>query len=167
MYSFDYVKAVDPDVAKAMEQEINRQNSNIELIASENFVSRAVMAAMGSPLTNKYAEGYPGKRYYGGCEYVDVIETIAIERAKELFGAEHANVQPHSGAQANMAVFQAVLKPGIHYGNEPEPRRPSDPWEQGQLFRKKFSMWSLMVSMTLDLLIMMMFGESQRNASRK
>lgn len=112
MYSFDYVKAVDPDVAKAMEQEINRQNSNIELIASENFVSRAVMAAMGSPLTNKYAEGYPGKRYYGGCEYVDVIETIAIERAKELFGAEHANVQPHSGAQANMAVFQAVLKPG-------------------------------------------------------
>ncbi len=97
---------------RRIELEIGRQNGNIELIASENFVSKAVMAAMGSPLTNKYAEGYPGKRYYGGCQYVDIVENLAIERAKELFGAEYVNVQPHSGAQANMAVFQAVLKPG-------------------------------------------------------
>jgi len=112
MYSFNDVQAFDPEVAGAMQQEINRQSDHIELIASENFVSKAVMAAMGSPLTNKYAEGYPGKRYYGGCEYVDVIETLAIERAKALFGCEYANVQPHSGAQANMAVFFAMLKPG-------------------------------------------------------
>lgn len=112
MYSLDEVKVQDPAVAAAIEQEIGRQNGNIELIASENFVSKAVMAAMGSPLTNKYAEGYPGKRYYGGCQYVDVVENLAIERAKKLFGAEYVNVQPHSGAQANMAVFQAVLKPG-------------------------------------------------------
>lgn len=112
MYSFDEVKSFDPEVAQAMELEIGRQNSNIELIASENFVSKAVMAAMGSPLTNKYAEGYPGKRYYGGCQYVDIVENLATERAKQLFGAEYVNVQPHSGAQANMAVFQAVLKPG-------------------------------------------------------
>ncbi|TCT16799.1 serine hydroxymethyltransferase [Natranaerovirga pectinivora] len=112
MYSFDIIKSADPEVASAMEKEIGRQNSHIELIASENFVSKAVMAAMGSPLTNKYAEGYPGKRYYGGCEFVDVVEDLAIERAKKLFGADHANVQPHSGAQANMGVFFAVLEPG-------------------------------------------------------
>ena len=112
MYSFDEVLNYDPEVARAMEDELTRQRTHIELIASENLVSKAVMAAMGSPLTNKYAEGYPGKRYYGGCEYVDVVETLAIERAKELFGADFANVQAHSGAQANMAVFFAVLKPG-------------------------------------------------------
>ncbi|WP_067624871.1 serine hydroxymethyltransferase [Alicyclobacillus acidiphilus] len=102
----------DPDIAAAMEKELHRQQGNIELIASENFVSEAVLAALGSVLTNKYAEGYPGRRYYGGCEYVDVVEHIAIERVKQLFGAEHANVQPHSGAQANMAVYFSVLKPG-------------------------------------------------------
>ena len=112
MYSLDEVKKVDPEVAQAIIDEENRQNSHIELIASENWVSKAVMAAMGSPLTNKYAEGYPGKRYYGGCECVDVIENLAIERAKKLFGCDYANVQPHSGAQANMAVFLAMLKPG-------------------------------------------------------
>ncbi len=112
MFSFDEVQAFDLEVAKAIQDEIGRQNSHIELIASENFVSKAVMAAMGSPLTNKYAEGYPGKRYYGGCEYVDVVENLAIERAKELFGCDYANVQPHSGAQANMAVFFAIVKPG-------------------------------------------------------
>ncbi|MBP3391508.1 MAG: serine hydroxymethyltransferase [Clostridia bacterium] len=112
MYTTDKVKKVDPEIAEAIELELGRQRSKIELIASENFVSEAVMEAMGSPLTNKYAEGYPGKRYYGGCEFVDVAENLAIERAKQLFGAEHANVQPHSGAQANMAVFFAVLKPG-------------------------------------------------------
>ena len=112
MYSFDEISKLDPDVAKAMTDEINRQNENIELIASENIVSKAVMAAMGSPLTNKYAEGYPGKRYYGGCQYVDVVEDLARERAKELFGCEYVNVQPHSGAQANMAVFFAVMEPG-------------------------------------------------------
>lgn len=112
MYDFDEIKNVDPAVADAINAELTRQRNNIELIASENFVSKAVMAAMGSPLTNKYAEGYPGKRYYGGCEKVDIVEDIARERACKLFGAEHANVQPHSGAQANMAVFFAVLKPG-------------------------------------------------------
>ncbi len=109
---FNKVKNADAELYEAMSREINRQKNKIELIASENFVSEAVLEAMGSPLTNKYAEGYPGKRYYGGCEYVDEVETIAIERAKALFGAEHANVQPHSGAQANMAVFFAVLQPG-------------------------------------------------------
>lgn len=112
MYSFDEISNFDPEVAKAMTDEINRQDANIELIASENIVSKAVMAAMGSPLTNKYAEGYPGKRYYGGCEYVDVVEDLARDRAKELFGCEYANVQPHSGAQANMAVFFAIMEPG-------------------------------------------------------
>lgn len=112
MYSFDDVKAFDPELAKAITLEIGRQNDHIELIASENFVSKAVMAAMGSQLTNKYAEGYPGKRYYGGCEYVDIAENLAIDRAKQLFGCTYANVQPHSGAQANMAVFFALLKPG-------------------------------------------------------
>ncbi len=112
MFSFDEVRKADPEVAKAMELETGRQNDHIELIASENFVSKAVMAAMGSTLTNKYAEGYPGKRYYGGCQYVDMVETLAIERAKKLFGCTYANVQPHSGAQANMAVFFALVKPG-------------------------------------------------------
>ena len=112
MVSLREVFKVDPEVAEAMEKEFDRQQGHIELIASENFVSLAVMEAMGSHLTNKYAEGYPGRRYYGGCEYVDIVEELAINRAKKLFGAEHANVQPHSGAQANMAVYFAVLKPG-------------------------------------------------------
>lgn len=112
MYSTEEIRKIDSEIADAIEAEVNRQRNKIELIASENFVSNAVIEAMGTPLTNKYAEGYPGKRYYGGCENVDVVETLAIERAKELFGAEHANVQPHSGAQANMAVFFAVLNPG-------------------------------------------------------
>jgi glycine hydroxymethyltransferase len=103
---------VDPEIAKAIEDETHRQNRNLELIASENFVSEAILNAVGSVLTNKYAEGYPGRRYYGGCEVVDVVEELAIARAKELFGAEHVNVQPHSGAQANMAVYFTVLKPG-------------------------------------------------------
>lgn len=109
---YEKIKKVDPEVAAAIEAELSRQRSKIELIASENFVSEAVMEAMGTPLTNKYAEGYPGKRYYGGCECVDVVENIARERACKIFGAEHANVQPHSGAQANLAVFFAVLNPG-------------------------------------------------------
>ena len=112
MYSLDEVRETDPQIADAIVAEQERQNSHIELIASENWVSKAVMAAMGSPLTNKYAEGYPGKRYYGGCECVDVVENLAIERAKELFGCDYANVQPHSGAQANMAVQFAILQPG-------------------------------------------------------
>ncbi|MBR5597510.1 MAG: serine hydroxymethyltransferase [Lachnospiraceae bacterium] len=112
MYSFDEIKAVDPEIAEAIVKEQNRQNDHIELIASENWVSKAVMAAMGSPLTNKYAEGYPAKRYYGGCQCVDEVENLAIERAKELFGCDYANVQPHSGAQANMAVQFAILNPG-------------------------------------------------------
>jgi glycine hydroxymethyltransferase len=106
------IKRIDPEVANAIEQEALRQENKIELIASENFVSRAVMQAMGTPLTNKYAEGYPNKRYYGGCEWVDVAEQLAIDRAKEIFGAEHVNVQPHSGAQANTAVYFAILDPG-------------------------------------------------------
>ena len=112
MYNFDEVASFDPELACAVTLEIERQNSHIELIASENFVSKAVMAAMGSPLTNKYAEGYPGNRYYGGCQCVDIAENLAIERAKELFGCEYANVQPHAGAQANMAAFFAMLEPG-------------------------------------------------------
>lgn len=112
MYSLGEIEKVDKDIAELIEAEVERQNSHIELIASENWVSKAVMAAMGSPLTNKYAEGYPGKRYYGGCECVDDVERLAIERAKELFQCEYVNVQPHSGAQANMAVFFAMLKPG-------------------------------------------------------
>jgi len=107
-----YLAATDPEIAAAIEQETRRQEEGLELIASENFVSPAVMEAAGSVMTNKYAEGYPGKRYYGGCEFVDVAESLAIARAKELFGAEHVNVQPHSGAQANMAVYMTVLKPG-------------------------------------------------------
>lgn len=112
MYDFEEIKKTDAEIAQAIEDEMRRQNSHIELIASENWVSKAVMAAMGSPLTNKYAEGYPGKRYYGGCQCVDVAENLARERAKELFGCEYANVQPHSGAQANMAVMFAMLTPG-------------------------------------------------------
>ena len=112
MYSIEEVRKVDPEIAAAIEQEVKRQNDHIELIASENWTSKAVMAAMGSPLTNKYAEGYSGKRYYGGCQVIDVVETIAIERAKELFGCTYANVQPHSGASANLAVEFAILKPG-------------------------------------------------------
>ena len=107
-----FVAQTDREVAAAMSEELARQRRNLELIASENIVSPAVMAAMGSILTNKYAEGYPGKRYYGGCQCVDVVEQIAIDRAKKLFGAEHANVQPHSGAQANIAVYFALLQPG-------------------------------------------------------
>jgi glycine hydroxymethyltransferase len=112
MSIMDTLKQADPQVAEAIDHELNRQRTKLELIASENIVSRAVMEAQGSVLTNKYAEGYPGKRYYGGCEYVDVAEQLAIDRAKELFGAAWANVQPHSGAQANMAVFFALLQPG-------------------------------------------------------
>ena len=115
MYSFDELKAVDAEIADAIAAEEERQDSHIELIASENWVSKAVMAAMGSALTNKYAEGYPGKRYYGGCECVDVVEELARERAKKLFGCEYVNVQPHSGAQANMAVFFAMMEPGDTY----------------------------------------------------
>ena len=110
--SMDYLAQFDPEIALQMQSEYQRQQRNIELIASENIASPAVIAAMGSVLTNKYAEGYPGKRYYGGCEVVDVIEQIAIDRAKQLFGAEYANVQPHSGAQANLAAYMAVLQPG-------------------------------------------------------
>ncbi len=115
MYNYDEIKAVDPEVAASITREMQRQNDHIELIASENFVSKAVMSAMGSPLTNKYAEGYPGHRYYGGCEYVDEVETLAIERAKKLFGCTYANVQPHSGSQANQAVETALLQPGDTY----------------------------------------------------
>ena len=112
MYTFDDIRKVDPEVARAIEAEGERQNSHIELIASENWVSKAVMSAMGSILTNKYAEGYPGRRYYGGCQCVDVVEDLARDRAKKLFGCDYVNVQPHSGAQANLAAFFAILKPG-------------------------------------------------------
>lgn len=112
MYAFDEIKKADSEIADAIQAEMKRQNSHLELIASENWVSKAVMAAMGSTLTNKYAEGYPGKRYYGGCQCVDVVEDLARERAKKLFGCDYANVQPHSGAQANLAVFFAMLEPG-------------------------------------------------------
>ena len=112
MYTIDYAKQFDSELTEAMLREVNRQKNNIELIASENFVTEAVMATMGSPLTNKYAEGFPGRRYYGGCEFVDEVEELARERAKKIFGADHANVQPHSGSQANFAVYFAVLKPG-------------------------------------------------------
>lgn len=115
MFKIENVRKFDPEVASAIDKEISRQRGKIELIASENFVSPAVMEAMGTPLTNKYAEGYPGKRYYGGCEYVDIVEDLARERAKELFGAEFANVQPHSGASANLAVFFAAMEPGDTY----------------------------------------------------
>ena len=112
MYEFDEIRKTDQEVADAIQAEMDRQNSHIELIASENWVSKAVMAAMGSPMTNKYAEGYPGKRYYGGCQCVDIVEDLARERAKKLYGCEYANVQPHSGAQANLAAMFAIVKPG-------------------------------------------------------
>ncbi len=112
MYALEDIQKIDPEVGQSIVDELNRQKKHIELIASENIVSKAVMAAMGSPMTNKYAEGYPAKRYYGGCEFVDVAESLAIERAKKLFGCEYVNIQPHSGAQANMGVFFSVLKPG-------------------------------------------------------
>lgn len=115
MFELKNLRISDPEIAEAIDKEINRQRNKIELIASENFVSPAVMEAMGTPLTNKYAEGYPGKRYYGGCEYVDIVEDLARERAKKLFGAEFANVQPHSGASANLAVFFATMEPGDTY----------------------------------------------------
>ena len=118
---WDALKAADPEVADAIANELQRERSNLRLIASENYASPAVLAALGSTMTNKYAEGYPGRRYYGGCEFVDVTEQLAIDRAKELFGAEHANVQPHAGAQANMAVFGAFLRP-----NEPGGQGPRD-----------------------------------------
>src|SRR5271156_5707713 len=108
----DILKLADPEIAQAIDSERKRQQFGLEMIASENYTSAAVMAAQGSVLTNKYAEGYPGKRYYGGCEFVDVAERLAIDRAKQLFGADHANVQPHSGAQANMAVYMTTVKPG-------------------------------------------------------
>ena len=109
---YDHIRAVDPDVADALEAEVERERDTVEMIASENFVSEAVLEAQGSTLTNKYAEGYPGERYYGGCEHIDTVESLAIERAKELWGAEHVNVQPHSGSQANMGVYLSVLEPG-------------------------------------------------------
>ena len=124
MIDFKELYSADSEVAAAMEQELTRQRTHIELIASENFVSPAVIAAMGSHLTNKYAEGYPGKRYYGGCEYVDIVEQLAIDRAKKLFGAEHSNVQPHSGAQANMAGSASARR--YCYGHEPCSRRTPD-----------------------------------------
>ena len=110
--SYEHLKKTDPEVYEAIRQEIDSQQSKLELIASENFVSEAVMEAISTPLTNKYAEGYPGKRYYGGCEFVDVVENLAIQRCCELFGVKYANVQPHSGTQANLAVYLAFLEPG-------------------------------------------------------
>ena len=131
------LSAVDPEVQQAIANELGRQQSTLEMIASENFAPAAVMEAQGSVLTNKYAEGYPGKRYYGGCEHVDVIEQLAIDRVKALFGAEFANVQPHSGAQANAAAMFALLEPGRHHpGPGPGPRRPPDPRHADQLLRQ-------------------------------
>lgn len=131
-----FVAQADSLVAQLITKELGRQRNNIELIASENFTSAAVMAAQGSVLTNKYAEGLPGKRYYGGCEFIDEIETIAIDRAKQLFGAAHANVQPHSGAQANFAVFLSLLEPGdTIMGDGSIPWRPSHPRFTSERFR--------------------------------
>ncbi len=138
----DFITAADPEVGQAIRAEYDRQQQNIELIASENIVSAAVLAAAGTVLTNKYAEGYPGKRYYGGCQCVDVVENIAIERAKKLFGANFANVQPHSGAQANFAVYQALCQHGRHgLGHEPGQRRTPDPRLPGQLLRARTTTW--------------------------
>lgn len=154
MYTLEDIQAVDPEIAAAITAEFDRQNSHIELIASENWVSPAVMSAMGSILTNKYAEGYPGKRYYGGCECVDVVEELARERAKKLFGCEYVNVQPHSGAQANMAVQFAILKPGdtimgmnLDHGGHLTHGSPV-------YFLVRISMWYLMESTMRDLLTM-------------
>ncbi len=127
---------VDPEIAEVLRGELERQQRTLEMIASENFVPRAVLECQGSVLTNKYAEGYPGRRYYGGCEWVDVAEQLAIDRAKALFGAEHANVQPHSGAQANTAVYHALLEPGRHdHGPGPRPRRPPHPRHDAERLR--------------------------------
>ena len=127
---------VDPDIAGLLGKELERQRGQIELIASENFTWPSVLEAVGSVPTNKYAEGYPGKRYYGGCEVVDEIEQLAIDRAKELFGAEHANVQPHAGAPTNMAVYMAVLQARRHDSlSAPRPRRSLDAWAEGELQR--------------------------------
>ena len=127
---------IDPEVAQAIRQETERQAGNLEMIASENFVSEAVLEAQGSIMTNKYAEGYPGKRYYGGCEYVDVVETLAIERCKKLFGADHANVQPHSGTQAEYGgLFRGSPARRYDFRHEPLSRGPSVPWEPGQFLR--------------------------------
>ena len=129
---------IDPKIAAAILDETQRQNSGLELIASENFVSEAVLEAAGSVFTNKYAEGYPGRRYYGGCEFSDVVERLAIERAKELFGADHVNVQPHSGSQANMAVYLTALQ---HWrcdsGDGPVARRPFDAWSSAEFLGKE------------------------------
>ena len=129
----NWIEQQDPEVWAAMAGEIGRQRDGLEMIASENYTSPAVLQAMGSVLTNKYAEGYPGRRYYGGCEFVDVVEDLARDRAKQLFGAEHANVQPHSGAQANTAVYLAMLEPGRRgAGARPGPRRPPDPRDEAE-----------------------------------
>ena len=136
---YRHVMETDPELFKAIADEVERQREHIELIASENFVSPAVMEAMGSPLTNKYAEGYPGKRYYGGCQYVDVAENLARDRAKLLFGAEHANVQPHSGAQANTGRLFCHAQPRRYgAGHESVPRRPPDPWQPRQHVSGKY-----------------------------
>ena len=128
---------VDPQIAAAIDNETRRQHEGLELIASENFVSEAVLEAAGSVFTNKYAEGYPGKRYYGGCEFADVVENLARDRAKQIFGAEHANVQPHSGSQANQAAYAAVLQPGdTILGLEPGARRPPDARASSEFFRQ-------------------------------
>lgn len=130
MLDFSEIRKIDGAVADAIVAELERQQHNIELIASENIVSKAVMYTMGTPLTNKYAEGYPAKRYYGGCEKVDIVENLAKERAKELFGCDHVNVQPHSGSQANQAVYFAMLEPGGYgYGYESGSWRSSDSWQ--------------------------------------
>lgn len=136
----EVLKVVDPEVAEAIENELRRQQNHLEMIASENFASKAVMEAQGSVLTNKYAEGYPGRRYYGGCEFVDVVENLARERAKKLFSAEHANVQPHSGAQANTAVYFSVLNVGdkvmgmnLTHGGSSNPRKPCEHF--GEVFQ--------------------------------
>jgi glycine hydroxymethyltransferase len=132
----DIIERTDPEIAAAIADELKRQTSTLELIASENIASRAVMAAQGSVLTNKYAEGYPQKRYYGGCTYVDRAEELALERVKQLFGADYANVQPHSGSQANMAVYFALLSPGDTVLGMNLARRTPHPRQSGQLFGK-------------------------------
>lgn len=165
MYSLDDIKNVDPEIAQAIRDEYNRQSEHIELIASENWVSPAVMSAMGSILTNKYAEGYPGKRYYGGCEVVDVVENLARERAKKLFGCEYVNVQPHSGAQANMAVELAVLKPGDTYMGMSLDHGGHLTHGSPLISPDSTSIVYLTVSMTEDLSITMKCFASPRNAS--
>ena len=130
----------DPEIAAAVDHEIRRQHEGLEMIASENFVSQAVLEAVGSVFTNKYAEGYPGKRYYGGCEFADVVENLARDRAKQFFGAEHVNVQPHSGSQANAAAYMAVINPGdTILGLDSGAWRSPDPWAQAQFLRQALS----------------------------